>query len=164
MELSHSDKRAMERAEGWLELHLPLEANEELEEVQPQLRAHPEVLKLRYAVYSAAKKWDMALEVASFLHRQLPDDEFGGVHAAVALFRLGRTQEAKDLSLKLVPRFPKDTWVPYNLACYCAQLGEIPEAERWFQAAMALDKDTVRRMAIDDPDLEPLWQGIRDAT
>ena len=30
---------AMQRAQGWLELNLPLEANEELNEVQPQLRA-----------------------------------------------------------------------------------------------------------------------------
>jgi len=30
---------AIQRAQGWLELKLPLEANEELDEVQPQLRA-----------------------------------------------------------------------------------------------------------------------------
>ena len=28
------------------------------------------------------------------------------------------------------------------------------------QAAMALDENTVRRMGIDDPDLEPLWQRL----
>lgn len=29
---------------------------------------------------------------------------------------------------------------------------------------MALDADTLRRMGMDDPDLEPLWQGMRDTT
>ena len=103
MEFSHEDRMALQRAEGWLELRLPLEAVEELEEIQPAMRAHPDVLKLRYSVYSAAKKWDMALEIANCLHRQLPDDPYGGVHAAVALYRLGRTQEAKERSLSLAP-------------------------------------------------------------
>ena len=44
---------ALQRAQGWLELHLPLEANTELDEIQPALRAHPEVLQLRYLGYDA---------------------------------------------------------------------------------------------------------------
>lgn len=164
MEFSHEDKMALQRAEGWMELRLPLEANAELDEIQAAMRAHPEVLKLRYSIYSASKQWAMALEIATCLHGQLPDDQFGGVHTAVALNRLGRTQEAKELSLALAPRFPTDWSIPYNLACYCAQLGEIEEAQKWFKAAMALDEHTVRRMGIDDPDLEPLWQGMRDTT
>ena len=148
----------MKRAEGWLELRLPMEANEELEEIQPTMRAHPAVLMLRYSIYAAAKKWDMAFEIATFLHQQLPDDPCGGVHAAIALLRLGRPGEAKALSLPLAQKYPKNSTIPYNLACYCAQLGEIEEAQEWFKAAMALDPSTVRRMGIDDPDLEPLWQ------
>jgi len=38
-----------------------MEANQELNEVQPQLRAHPAVLKLRYQVYADSKQWPMAL-------------------------------------------------------------------------------------------------------
>ena len=155
---------ALQRAQGWLELHLPLEASEELKEIQPAMRAHPAVHKLRFFIYHATKQWEMALEVANCLHRQLPDDSFGGIRVALALFRLGRTQEAKELSLELAPRFPKDWLIPYNLACYCAQLGEIEEAQEWFKAAMALDEHTVKRMGIDDPDLEPMWQGRREST
>ena len=164
MEFSHTDKLALQRAEGWLDLHLPLEANEELDEIQPTMRAHPAVLMLRYSIYSAAGKWDMALEIANFLHQQLPDDPCGGVHAGIALLRLGRPRDAKQLSLPLVQKFPTNSTIPYNLACYCAQLGEIEEAEEWFNAAMALDADTVRRRGIDDPDLEPLWRGRREST
>ena len=164
MEFSHEDRMALQRAQGWLELRLPLEANEELDEIRPAMRAHPEVLKLRYLVYDASKKWDMALEIASCLHRQLPDDPWGGTHAGTALFELGRTQEAKDLTLKLAVQFPKDWPVRYNLACYCAKLGEIKEAQEWFTAAMAIDAKTVRRVGIADPDLEPLWQEIRGTT
>ena len=164
VEFSHEDRMALQRAQGWLELKLPLEANEELEEIQPAMRAHPEVLKLRYLVYDAAKKWDMALEIAHFLHHQLPDDPWGGTHAGTALFELGRTQEAKDLTLQLAVQFPKDWPVRYNLACYCAKLGQIKEAQEWFAAAMAIDERTVRRVGIADPDLEPLWQEFREPT
>ena len=122
------------------------------------------MLKLRYLVYDAAKKWDMALEIAACLHRELPDDPWGGTHAGTALFALGRIQEAKDLTLQLAVQFPQDWPVRYNLACYCAKLGQIKEAEQWFKAAMAIDEKTVRRMGIDDPDLEPLWEGMRDTT
>ena len=126
----------MQRAQGWLELKLPLDANEELDEVQPQLRAHPEVLKLRYQVYADAKQWPMAYEIANTLNRELPQDEFGVVHAAVALYRMGKTRAAKELSLDVAERFPKDWSVRYNLACYCAQLMEFDTAQEWFKAAM----------------------------
>jgi len=59
-------------------------------------------------------------------------------------------------ALKLFPKF----WLlPYNLACYCAQLGKIKEAEDWFKRAMALNEKQVKRITLDDPDLEPLWKG-----
>jgi len=70
VEFSHEDRMAIQRAQGWLELKLPLDANEELDEVQPQLRAHPAVLKLRYQVYADAKQWQMAYEIANTLNRR----------------------------------------------------------------------------------------------
>jgi len=66
------------------------------------------VLKLRYQVYADAKQWPMAFEIANTLNRELPQDEFGGVHAAVALYRMRKTREAKELSLDVAERFPKD--------------------------------------------------------
>jgi len=78
----------------------------------------------------------MAYEIAKTLNRELPQDEFGGVHAAVALYRMGQTREAKELSLDVAERFLKDWSVRYNLACYCTQLKELEEAQEWFKAAM----------------------------
>ena len=162
MELSVEDRLTLQRAEGWLELHLPSAASEELDEIDPGMRAHPAVLRLRYSICAASKSWNLALEIANRLQQQLPDDPYGGVQAAIALHRLGRTLEARELSLAMAPRFPKDWAIPYNLACYCAQLGEIEEAQVWFQTALALDERTVKRMGIEDPDLEPLRQMSRD--
>ena len=160
MELSVEDQQTLQRAEGWLELHLPGAAGEELDEIDPGMRAHPAVLRLRYSVHAALKRWDLALAIASRLQQQLPDDPYGGVHAAVALYRLGRTPEAKELSLALAPRFPKDWSIPYNLACYCAQLGRLEECKEWFTKAMAIDKETIQPLAIKDTDLKPLWDSM----
>jgi hypothetical protein len=52
--------------------------------------------------------------------------------------------------------FPDDPALLLNLACYCAQLGRLEECKAWFTKAMAIDEHTVKRAAIDDPDLKPL--------
>jgi hypothetical protein len=40
-------------AHGWLELGNHAEANEELEKIAPELRARPDVLKVRWEIYAA---------------------------------------------------------------------------------------------------------------
>jgi hypothetical protein len=47
MKLGLSDQRQLEAAEGWLELGNWYEANEELERISPEKRAHPFVLRVR---------------------------------------------------------------------------------------------------------------------
>jgi hypothetical protein len=71
-----------------------------------------------------------------------------------------RTQDAFDQLLPVEEKFPKVWMIPYNLACYCAQLGRLEECQAWFKKAMAIDERTVRRVAIDDPDLKPLWDSM----
>jgi hypothetical protein len=49
----------------------------------------------------------------------------------------------------------------YNLACYECQLGNLKEALQWLQLAIDLaGKKDIRLMALNDPDLEPLWREI----
>ena len=62
--LSPQDKRHLEAAEGWCGLHSFLEANEELENISPQNRAHPKVLEVRWQIYASLEKWEMALDKA----------------------------------------------------------------------------------------------------
>ena len=51
------------RAEGWLDLGDWRSANEELENVTPELRARPQVLALWWRVHSEAGHWELALAV-----------------------------------------------------------------------------------------------------
>ena len=60
-------------------------------------------------------------------------------------------------------RFPHDEAIPYNLACYKCQSGELGAAREWLERALKVgDSKRVKKMAATDPDLMPLWeQGVK---
>ena len=114
----------------------------------------------RCEIYSKAKQWDHLLTVAETLVKVAPDKKRGWILRSFALHEMKRTQEAFDLLLPTAEKFPKFWLIPYNLSCYCAQLGRLEECQEWFKKAMAIDEHTVKRAAIDDPDLQPLWDSM----
>src|SRR5258708_1191859 len=158
--LEHSDTLHLRAAEGWLELCSHLEADRELDEITPGNRVHPDVLELRFQVYAAAKKWEAALDIAAAIMKLAPERTDGWIDRSFALHELDRTQEAFDTLREVADRFTQRWVIPYNLACYCAQLGRLEESQEWFKKAMAVDEHTVKREAIDDPDLKPLWDSM----
>ena len=52
--------------------------------------------------------------------------------------------------------------IEYNLACYAIVTNRFEEAKACLQSAIQLDKE-VRRLALDDQDLRPLWDLISTA-
>src|SRR4051812_46923521 len=68
MPLTDPDRSHVRAAQGYFELGMHLEANAELEEIDPFNRAAPEVLALRIDVYRALKKWELMREIAARLH------------------------------------------------------------------------------------------------
>ena len=62
--------------------------------------------------------------------------------------------------LPAAKRFSKVWTVPYDLACYCAQLLRVDEAREWFKKAMAINEKAAKAEALDDPDLKPLWDSM----
>jgi len=49
----------------------------------------------------------------------------------------------------------------YNLACYECQLGNLERAKLWLERAATMSNPKeIKSMALDDPDLKPLWQEI----
>lgn len=160
--LNHEDARHLQAAEGWLELGDYVSASNELEEIAAQDRAHPAVLSMRYAIYSKAGRWDMAADVAEGLTVMLPDVPDNWINLACATRRKtgGGIPEAKRILLVAAVKFPREHRFPFNLACYCAQLRELEEAEQWLKKAMALDEKTVQKLAVNDPDMKPLWDSM----
>jgi len=147
-------------AEGWLELGCHLEANYELERISPPLRSHPDVLDLRWQIYAKEGKWEECVEIARALMRGDPERPSGWIHHSVSLHVLHRTEEAYSHLSTVVDKFSGIWTIPYNLACYCAQLGRCDEAKEWFKKAILIDDKAVPKAGIDDPDLKPLWDSM----
>src|ERR1051325_10701983 len=97
MQFSHIDMRHLQAAEGWLDLGDWQSANDELECITPEMRAHPAVLHTRFRVYSAAKHWELALVVAEACVEANSEDPQAWIHRSFALHVLKRTEEAHTL-------------------------------------------------------------------
>lgn len=162
-EFSTEDKRHLEAAQGWFELGNCVEATAELEQISPEMRGHPAVLEVRFHIYEAAKKWEYAAEIAKAISELAPESPFGWIQWAYALHELKRTQEAWNVLLPAVDKFPREHLMRYNLACYACQLGNLKEAWNWLKKAIDMaDTKEVKLMALNDPDLEPLWGDIAE--
>ncbi len=160
--LEPGDSFLVQAAQGWLELGNWAEARAELEKVDPELRTHPEVLKVRWEICAVTRKWDEALEIAAALVHSTPEDPVGWVHRSYALHELKRTGEARDNLLRVVDQFPTSATIRYNLACYECQLGRLDQARRWLKRAFQLgEPQQMKRAALEDPDLKPLWQELK---
>jgi predicted Zn-dependent protease len=163
MELNHHDRHHIEAAQGWLELGLPHDALGELENVSPAKRKHPAFLTVQWSICSEMQHWETCVEIAATLVTLEPGNVVAWINRSYALHELKRTHEAHDLLLPAFEKFPEDATVPYNLACYCAQLGRLERAVNWLDVALTkagTDAPTVKLRALDDPDLEPIWPDI----
>ncbi len=157
------DQFHLDAAEGWLGLGNVSEARAELAQIAPELWSTHPVLMVRWQVHAAAREWDEALEVAATLIRVAPEHPFGWIHRSYALHETKRTAEARDNLLPVVDKFPDDWLMRYNLACYECQLGRFESAKTWLQKALSLgDVGKIKSLALEDPDLNPLWKEIAD--
>ena len=74
----------------------------------------------------------------------------------------GSLQKAWDALLPAFDKFPKEPTIPFNLACYACQLRQLEVARNWLKRAVAIGgEEKIKRMALSDPDLEPLWGEIQ---
>jgi tetratricopeptide (TPR) repeat protein len=158
--LESPDTHYLSGATGWLELGNVDEATAELGLISPQQQKHPMVLELRWLLLAKRENWAAALEVARALIESAPDLLEGWIHHAYAMRRAPGFGLAHAWSalLPVADKFPKEPIVCFNLACYAAQLGNLDDAWAWLEKAMKTGGATaIRKMALADADLEPLW-------
>jgi len=149
---------------GWLELGNLSEAKAELERIGPEFHDYPDVLEVRWAICAEEQKWEEGLKIARALVQAAPDSPAGWLHQAYALRRVpeGGVKQAWHALLPAFDKFPKEAVISYNLSCYACQMKQLEAARVWFKRASFLGgKEKFKRMALEDPDLEPLWEEIR---
>lgn len=166
LSLEPPDNHFLDAATGWLMLGNAEEARREFEQLSPTARKHPDALDFEWRWLAHLKRWEEAVTVAQQLVDHCPKRADAWIHRSFALHELRRTREAFDLLLPALKKFPKETTIPYNLACYTCQLGDLPAARQWLERALALDKSPAEkrerlRAALEDPDLKPLWPELR---
>jgi tetratricopeptide (TPR) repeat protein len=70
------------------------------------------------------------------------------------------TEKAKVVLDEAAKLFPTEWSIHYNLACYCAQLGQLDAAQEHLGKSYEIgDAKQINLMALDDEDLKPLWDG-----
>ena len=158
------DTHHLSAAIGWLELGDHAEAGGELARISEPFLDHPDVLEVRWAICAAGRSWEAALGAAELLIAKAPRRVTGWIHRAYALRRVrhGGLQRAWAALRPAFDKFGKEPLVPYNLACYAAQMGRLDEAWDWLHKAMAAagSVSKIKQMALADPDLQPIWERI----
>ena len=165
-ELEWPDHHHVNATIGWLMLGSVVEARAEFEKLSPASRRRPQVLGVEWNLLSREHRWEEAVVAAEAQLAAAPGDPEPWIHRSFALHELRRTREAFDLLLPAAERFPEETTICYNLACYTSQLGDLPSARRWFARTLALGQFPAvelhhLRTALQDADLQPLWPEFR---
>ena len=157
MPLEPCDQRYLERAQGYAALGMFLEANEQIEEITPDVRHLPEVLVVRSAIYQGTGRWSAMAVVAAKLAADEPSEPGWLIDLAYAT-RRAESLEAAHVILKRADKLhPDNGQIQFNLACYEAQLGDVDRAKEHLAHAIAREP-RFRAIALDDPDLKPLWR------
>jgi tetratricopeptide (TPR) repeat protein len=159
--LEPPDSLHLEAAKGWCELHDFLEADAELNDINPSLQTHPSVSEVRWQICANLEKWAGALEMASAIVKMEPDWPNGWIYRASSLAELNRRQEAYDTLKEAIARFPTDEIILYDLACVGCTLKRFDEAREWLAKAIDAGGNEVKLKAMDDPDLEPIRASIK---
>lgn len=158
--LQHPDLFYLEAAKGWYYFGDLDEANRELDRITPAFQSHADVLEVRFALFAKAKKWTICMEISAALLDLAPDRPTAWINSAFTLHELAQTQDAWNALYVVRDRFPDVPTIPYNLACYACRLGRLDDSQEWLKRAFAIGGTDYKTLALQDPDLQPLWEKI----
>ena len=145
----------LSHARGYIELGLLKEATAELAQLPPDSIDGDEALALRMEIFRAQSRWLELRVTAGELTRRQPANADAWITFAYATRRAESLHAAEEILRNAELRHPREPTIQFNLGCYACQLGDLAEARRRVEHAIALDKD-FRELAGTDPDLAPL--------
>jgi hypothetical protein len=95
MPLEPEEQRHVTAAQGYAELAMYLDADAELDEIDPEVRHVPEVLAVRIHIYRALKKWELMQTVAKKMALYDPDEADWTISWAYATRRADSIEAAR---------------------------------------------------------------------
>jgi tetratricopeptide (TPR) repeat protein len=153
---SHDWQRPLLAADGYLYLGMPAHALKELESIDESAQRCSPVLRARVRVLLHLKRWDEANALSEAGNSLYPDENEFTVQRAFALHRMKKGDDAVQVLLSAPEWIRRTGILHYNLACYEAQLGDLPTARQCIQAAIEINS-SFKKNARTDPDLARLW-------
>jgi len=151
--------RALQRADGYLDLGMPTGAEKELAAIPDEHRSHIACRKIQLRLLLLRQAWAPAAELAQQLRDEEPHDAGLWVHLAYARRRVSGLDDAYSVLKTALDRFPREAIIPFNLACYECRLGRNDEALTFLERAFELEPG-FRDVATEDEDLKPLWDKL----
>lgn len=152
--------RRLSYAQGYLELGMFEEAAAELDQIPAPACDSSQVLALRLALLQEQKKWNALRRAAENFVRREPQEAGGWITWAYATRRDQSLTAAEKILLEAEQVHPDEATIHFNLGCYACQRGDLKEARRRVNRAIALEK-SFRSLAATDPDLAPLREAER---
>lgn len=145
-------KQMIRAASGWLELGMPEDALNEIQNLPKDQWGEKIVLELRLAAEMALERWMEASETAKLLCMGAVDEPDFFLSAAFCLHELGETEEARKWLLRGPDVLSEMAVFHYNMACYLWTLGEKERAHNHLAQAFEMD-ESFKEAARHDKDL-----------
>ena len=117
--------------------------------------ATTEALGLRIAVLHEQENWPAVRDLARELVQRETADAAVWVTLAYATRRTDSLVAAEIILIKAEKSHPDEPTIQFNLGCYACQRGDLKEARRRVDRAIALDAK-FKEIAATDSDLAPL--------
>lgn len=158
--MSRDISHALEAAQGFYDLGLFNDAWAALDELPVEDAAHSQTIALRLDILLAMDRVDDAIALGTGACRIWPQKEAFFLKTAAALMILDDHDKAKGLlwAAPLSLRSRAEYW--YDLARCQARTGELEAAKKSLEECIRKDKE-FRSRALDDPDLEAMWNTFR---
>ena len=148
-------KWRLSHVQGYLGLGMVAEAAAEFEHLSSTERDTTPALALRIAILQEQQDWPALRDASIELVRRVPEQAGGWITWAYAVRRAESILAAEEVLRIAETKHPAEPTIQFNLGCYACQLGDLAEARRRVDHAIALDK-SFRELAGTDPDLAAL--------
>ena len=145
-------KWRLSQARGYLGLGMIEEAAVELNQLPAGTAGQTEVLALRALVLQEQADWPPLAEIAQTLVQRQPAESGWWITWAYATRRSRSLEAAEAILLEAERTHPRVAAIQFNLGCYACVRGDLTEARRRVDHAIALDQ-SFKDAAATDPDL-----------